>query len=459
MKHKIFVLAAMCLLINHLLFAQNKVYSLEEVWQKTLHQYPSLSSKKELVERQKLNRELVKLQSLPEVNVQTQQSYGSYQTVPGSFFPLPGLYNTSGSSKNSSNAGNGFNLYASAVLQWNFMQFGRVKKKIKVADAGLQLSKAALLQEEFKLQALSTRYYFALLQSSALLTLFKADAKRLYDLMDLLKAQADAGLLPGADTLLIKSAFLQAKNKINEERALLQSAQLQLAALMGEDADKVLIDTSVYYRFKPDGILMNESLQNHPYLQYVNASINYSNAELAAIKKEPYPSVGLLAGTGIRGSGIDPAGNVNKNISAPWNNNVGSYLAGIGITWNLSSLYQNKTRQRIADRKISSIKADYDAAKLQLNTWAASAAAGWKEQHEKVKDAQLAFEASQKAYELYTVRYESGLINLIELLQLQSNLQEAERNYVTAIHSYWNELINQSEAFGNLNLLLSAIHP
>lgn len=449
----------MCLLINHLLFAQNKVYSLEEVWQKTLHQYPSLSSKKELVERQKLNRELVKLQSLPEVNVQTQQSYGSYKTVPGSFFPLPGLYNTSGSSKNSSNAGNGFNLHASAVLQWNFMQFGRVKKKIKVADAGLQLSKAALLQEEFKLQALSTRYYFALLQSSALLTLFKADAKRLYDLMDLLKAQADAGLLPGADTLLIKSAFLQAKNKINEERALLQSAQLQLAALMGEDADKVLIDTSVYYRFKPDGILMNESLQNHPYLQYINAGINYSNAELAAIKKEPYPSVGLLAGTGIRGSGIDPAGNVNKNISAPWNNNVGSYLAGIGITWNLSSLYQNKTRQRIADREISAIKSDYDAAKLQLNTWAASAAAGWKEQHEKVKDAQLAFEASQKAYELYAVRYESGLINLIELLQLQSNLQVAERNYVTAIHSYWNELINQSEAFGNLNLLLSAIHP
>ena len=74
-------------------------------------------------------------------------------------------------------------------------------------------------------------------------------------------------------------------------------------------------------------------------------------------------------------------------------------------------------------------------------------------------DAQTALNASQQAYDLYVTRYESGLINLIELLQLQKTLQDAENNYVTATAAYWNELINQSESTGSLSLLLSQINP
>lgn len=452
------MLAAFLLLINNILFAQKKIYTLEDVWQKTL-QYPSVSAKKELVEQHLLNKKLVQQQTFPEVHAQAQQSYGSYQTMPGSFFPLLGLYNSSGSNKNGAAAGSGANLYASAVLQWNFMQFGRIKKNIEVADAAIQLSKADQSQEAFKLQSTATRYYFAALQSAALLTILKSDAQRLADLLDLLKMQSDAGLRPSADTLLIKSAFLQAKNRINDQEASLETSLLQLASLTGEDADNISIDTSLYHRFNSDENFTQNSLQNHPYLNYLNAAVDYSNAQLEAVKKEVYPSIGLLAGTGIRGSGIDAAGNVNKNLSAPWNNNVGSYLIGVGVTWNLSSLYQNKTKQKIAGHEIASAKANYAASQLQLNTLYASALASWKQQCQKLKDAQIAFKSSQEAYDLYTVRYESGLINLIELLQLQKSLQDAESNYVNAIASYWNELIDLSEAIGKPSLLLNAIKP
>lgn len=448
-----------CLLTNQL-YAQKKVYSLEEVWQKTLQQYPSLASKKYEIERQELHKDLVKKEQLPEMNVQAQQSYGSYQGVAGSFFPLSGIYNTSGSTKGINGQPSAIsNQYASAVLQWDFLQFGRIKSNILVADAAIQLSNKALSKEELRLQSLAAEQYFNVLQSSAFLSTSKADVQRLKDLFELSKAQADAGLKPGADTLLIKSNYYQVKGQVNDQQALMETAMLQLASLIGEDTASFTIDTSIYNANNIATTLpVDDSLNNHPYLQYLQANIQYANASLEAVKRQPFPAVGLLAGAGIRGSGISEAGVTENSFSAPWKNNTGSYLVGVGVTWNLSSLYQNKTRQKIVEKEIQSAKADYDDASLQIKTAYAAAISRWKQQREKVIDAHTALTASQQAYDLYVTRYESGLINLIELLQLQKTLQDAENNYVQATAAYWNELVSQSESAGNLSLLLSQIN-
>lgn len=457
MTNKIIVLAFAGWLLTSHLYAQNKVYSLQDVWKKTLQQYPSLASRKYQIEQQELNKELVKKERLPEVNVQGQQTYGSYNGVAGSFFPLSGIYNTSGSDKGLNGQPKTVsNLYASAVAQWNFIQFGRIKANVNVADAAIHLSRTALTREELRLQTIAAQQYFDVLQSSAFLSISKADVQRLKDLFELSKAQADAGLRPGADTLLIKSNYYQIKGLVNEQQALFETAMLQLASFIGEDVNSFTIDTSLYNTNKTDADLTSaDSLNNHPYLQYLNANVLYANASLQAVKRLPYPSAGLLAGAGIRGSGINSSGTVNNSISDPWKNNTAGYLVGVGVTWNLSSLYQNKVKQKMAEKEIQSAKSDYAEANLQLNTAYNAAISRWKQQRQKVTDSRTALTASQQAYDLYVTRYESGLINLIELLQLQKTLQEAESNFAKATAAYWNELIIQSESTGNLSLLLS----
>jgi outer membrane protein TolC len=461
MIHKLFMLAIALSLLQNKLPAQKKVYSLQEVLQKTVQQYPSVSARKYEIERQELRKDLVKKEQLPDVNFQAQQSYGSYQGVSGSFFPLAGIYNTSGNNKGlNGQAASVSNAYTSAVLRWDFLQFGRIKTQLNVADAAIRLSTSALSQEELRLQSIAAQQYFNVLQSTAFLSTAKADVQRLKDLFELSKAQADAGLRPGADTLLIKSNYFQIRGQVNQQQALLETAKLQLASLIGEDTTSFSIDTSVYNANSiAFDLPLNDSLSNHPYLQLLKANIQYANASLAAVKRQPYPSVGLLAGAGLRGSGINNLGEANSGFAEPWKNNTAGYLVGVGITWNLSSLYQNKTRQKIADKEIQAAKANYEDANLQIKTSYAAAISRWRQQREKVIDAQTALHASQQAYDLYVTRYESGLINLIDLLQLQKTLQDAENNYVTATAAYWNELINQSENTGSLSLLLSQINP
>ncbi|MEO7488768.1 MAG: TolC family protein [Ferruginibacter sp.] len=462
MRHKIFVSVIVgCLIVNHDVQAQKKVYSLAEIWQKTLEQYPSLSSKEYQLEKQQLNKELVSKERLPEVNVQSQQSYGSYKGVSGAFFPQAGIYNVNGSNKalTGQPASIG-NLYTSAVIQWNILQFGKIKTKLKVADAAIQISNAALTQEVFQLQVAAAQQYFAVMQSASLLSVNKADVQRLSDLFELSKAQANAGLRPGADTFLVKSDYYQVRGRVNEQQAKLGTAMLQLGSLIGEDVNRFTIDTSAYAITNSEKELPSaNSLSTHPYLEYLKATTNYAGASLDAVKRLPYPSVGLLAGIGTRGSGIGDNGIANNSFSAPWQNSITGYLVGVGLTWNLSSLYQNKVKQKIAEKEIASAHANYEEASVQIKTSYNVAVSNWQQQKEKLSDSRIALEASQQAYELYVTRYESGLINLIELLQIQKTLQAAENIYVQAKAEYWHEMINQTASTGNLSFLSGQLKP
>ncbi len=457
MTNKIIVFIAFFWLWNNpAAKAQTKTYSIEEVWQKTLNFYPTLTSKKELIEEQKIRKDLVRKQFFPEVVVQAQQTYGQSQNIPASFFPLPGVYTSTGSSQNTGDLNASSSIFSSAMLQWNFIQFGRQKTKLIVADEAIKLGIAQLNEEQFKLLSKVTRIYFAAVQSSSALEIAQADSKRLSELYDLTKAQVDAGLQPGADSLLLKSSLLQSQAKQFEQKAILKEKLVQLASFTGENNDDLAVDNSFYNHFT-EIAFDDVDISNHPFIQAFNTRMKHAEAGLDLVKKEVYPSIGLIAGAGIKGSGIHPNGSVKGSPAAPWDNASGNYLAGIGATWNFSSLYQNKTKQSIARHNISSLAADKEAAQIELNTQYQSALAAWTEQIQNLKASQSAVKASREAYELYEVRYQSGLINLIELLQLQKILQDTERNYLSAVNIYWKEIINQAESLGNFTFLLQAI--
>ena len=457
MTNKTIVIIALFMLCNNPSgYAQTKKYSIEEVWQKTLSFYPTLTSKKEFIEQQKIRKDLVRKQFSPEVVVQAQQTYGQSQNTPASIFPLPGVYTSTGSSQNLSGVNASSSVFSSAILQWNFIQFGKQKTKLIVADEAINLSIAQLNEEEWKLLSKVTEIYFTVAQSNAALEIARADSKRLSELFELTRAQVNAGLQPGADSLLIKSSLLQSRAKQFEQQAILKETLIQLASFMGEKNHDLSVEDDFYYELF-DVFPGNVDISKHPFIQAYNARMKHAEANLALVKKEAYPSIGLVAGAGIKGSGIHPNGSVKGSPDAPWDNASGNYLAGIGATWNFSSLFQNKTKQAIAKHTISSLAADREVVQLELNTQYQSALAGWTEQIKNLKASKDAAEASREAYELYEVRYQSGLINLIELLQLQKSLQDTERNYLHAVNVYWKEILNQAEALGNFNFLLQAI--
>jgi outer membrane protein TolC len=60
---------------------------------------------------------------------------------------------------------------------------------------------------------------------------------------------------------------------------------------------------------------------------------------------------------------------------------------------------------------------------------------------------------AREAYSLYLSRYESGLINLTELLQIQAILQQTEKSNIDTHGQLWDQLINKAELSGNFTYL------
>ncbi|WP_162303776.1 TolC family protein [Paracnuella aquatica] len=460
MKFKILASAAVSLLLGtHTAFSQKTTYTLPDVWHRVLQHYPSLTARKEAIEVQALKKDLTRQAFLPDISVQAQHSYGSVKNIPGSFFPLPGLFTTTGGNKPQAAATAGANLNTSAVLQWNFLQFGRRQKAMEAADAAIDWSNAMLKQEEWKLLVAASKLYVATLATTAALEVAQADTRRFATLLELVQAQASAGLRPGADTLLLKASYLQSKAAEHDHIAERRKALEQLGALMGESSAAFSLDTTAFHQLAQTSISTSDAVQQHPYLQVLDKEIRGAEAGQALVKKEVYPTVSLLAGVGLKGSGIAADGTMHKNIGAPWRHASGTYLAGIGLTWNFSSLYQNRTKQAVANRTIAIAKAEKEAAAIELGAQYAAALSSWHEQQQKLAGALAARNASRAAYDLYEVRYQSGHISLIELLQLQKALQETERAYVTALQGNWNELLQQAETLGDPALILTAIKP
>jgi outer membrane protein TolC len=80
------------------------------------------------------------------------------------------------------------------------------------------------------------------------------------------------------------------------------------------------------------------------------------------------------------------------------------------------------------------------------------------QQKQQVMNNRLAEQEARNAYDLYLVRYEGGLISLTELLQIQSFLQLAEKEFIEAQQVLWNLLITQAEVSGDFNYLATQLN-
>lgn len=431
--------------------AQKKTLSLKEIWQEAIENYPSLKSQQAVTKQLEAERDLIKTFRLPEFRFQAQQNYGSSESIPGSFFPLPGNFNTGGpADADDRRSGHTSGFYSSGVLQWDFYQFGRVRKQISAAGAAVKTGQAMVTEEIFALKMHTARLYFKALEQTALLRVMEEEERRYSGLLSFISAQAAAGLIPGADSFLLRSSLLSVQAEKQDFIAARLSVLKQLSAFIGKPEADFVLDTGMF--FNPVRKAMFSDIGDHPVLQKLKRMIEYSRALLQEEQSLVYPSLSLLAGAGIKNSNFSQTGGF-REFSRAWKEPSGFYLGGIGLTWDLSSLYEAPFRKKKAAQRTEEFMADYEAEKLKLQ--AAYNTALENEQHNQAKRMQSreALRLSKEAFERYRSRYENGLIDMISLLQLQKSVQEAEIRYVKSVYGYWSELLRSAGATGRAELL------
>ncbi|MDF3076912.1 MAG: hypothetical protein K0S09_801 [Sphingobacteriaceae bacterium] len=450
-KQKLYLTAVFMLLVNLKSFSQERRLSLSEAWEAAFSGYPGLSEKQALIRESEYQKRELQNDFLPNLQLQVQNSYGTFAGSTGAFFPLPGTFNVSGNPA-ISGASAAANTFGSVLMDWHVFEFGRQRKAIQAAQANIQKAESTFDATKLSVQAKVSRLYSDILYTGSKLQWAKDNAERVKEIVELSKTLAEAGLKPGADTLLAASSYLQTLGELDDWKGQLEASKVRLTELVPVDEKNVGFSFSNYLSATPLSPA-DTSATGHPYLNVISDQLENDKLRTEVAARKLFPSVSILGGLSSRGSGIGSDGVVNSGWSSGFNNQNSNYLIGLGLTWNISSAFNSITERNRIKQQQAATQSRFEAQSLQLNTGLQSVNSRLTESKKRVEKTNGAVDKARKAYELYLSRYQNGLINLTELLQIQLLLQQSEKVNIEAYQQFWDQVIARSELSGDFSYL------
>ena len=436
------------------LYAQQKEHTLGSLWPTVEENYPGVSAKVSSIDAAKFNQQVVKDNLLPQVNAQAQNTYGSYQGSSGGFFPQPGFFNVSGSTPlaGSSTAANTF---GSATMEWELFSFG--KHRFENEAAGALYDKSLSEKEAYLLQlkkSLSERYII-LLYNNAKLQWATKNGQRLNDIRKITSGLSASGLRPAADSLLASSSHIQAQGQMDKWTGYRTAAFIQLLELYGHDSVDYTASANRFTNPDEYHVKVNTLDSLHPVLDVLNKQADYYTWSGQAQKRAILPSVKLLGGYAFRGTGISPNGTVSGAWKDGFSNGSNNFLAGIGITWNLTNLHTGRLKGKKLFKEAESTKFTHSQYQQAMQADLSAGQAKILKQYQQLGKTSHAIAQSQAAYMMYLARYKSGLITLSELLQIRLLLEQAENAHIEASRDYWVLLAHQAALTADFDFLFN----
>lgn len=433
--------------------------SLARAWELGFKNYPAFAENQAQLKAADFQARLVKNSYLPQLQVQLQNTYGTYAGSTGAFFPLPGIFNISGNSTTGKNTSATTNLYGSMLLDWKVYDFDRRAKSLQAARFQAEVAKSQFSASQLAVQARISRMYMDILYNQANERWASANVNRLHELSILSQSLSMAGLKPGADTLFVLSAYRQAVAEKKNWEGKARASKIQMMELIAEPTDYITIPEKGYLSTPTTDWQLLWSTEKadsstHPYLQVLQQHVHVDRVQRELANLGKYPSLSVMGGISGRGSGVS----VNDTRNTYTDERYGmanNFLIGVGITWNLNKAYNTRLESNLAEQALLTSVSRYDVQALKLTTTLKALAAQIQVQKEQIDEARQAIQHARQAYDQYVFRYKNGLINLTELLQLQLLLQQAEKSAIEASHQYWVQVTQLAEVSGDFSYLSS----
>lgn len=441
------------------LFAQQqKQHTLGHLWLKVEAYYPGIGVKHAAIEAAKLHEEVIKTNRLPQLKAQAQNSYGTYEGTSGAFFSQPGLFNVGGAAPAVGGSSTVANTFASATLDWEIFSFGKIRHEQEAA--GVLYHQSLSERDAYILQlkkALSERYISVLYNNTKLNWKVK-NVKRLQDISLLTAGLSSAGIRPAADSLLATSSYIQASGDYDQLDGKLQASWFKLLELLPVDSLDHSLSLGQFTNPILEGNTKKQSIvASHPLLEVINKQSDYLMLREQVERRASLPSLHLLGGYSYRGTGIDTHGTSSGAWQKGFSNASNNFLAGIGLTWNITSMQTNRFKgDQLAKEQqgtkllhaqyTQAMQADLSASQIKII-----------KQYAHFQKSKLAVKQAQDAYDMYLARYKSGLISLSELLQIQALLEQAEQAYIDVSRDYWMLLSYEAELTTNFDFLFNTL--
>ncbi len=232
------------------------------------------------------------------------------------------------------------------------------------------------------------------------------------------------------------------RNDITRYELLVSNLELQLIKINNllEILNRNLVTTAGLPEstiVEPDSTILSRSLEvsgegswqeaaqdNAPSLALARTGITLSEKAERMAKADRLPKIGIRAGWTLDGPILVEIPPLNLNLSY--------WYVGVGISYNLASLY--KSNKSVKRAQIASQKAreDYDAALQHTSLAINSDYVHYLEAYEELKTQQKSVELAERNYNTTSTRYSADMALITDMLDAANSKLDAEQQLVNA---------------------------
>lgn len=347
------------------------------------------------------------------------------------------------------------NVHSESVqLNWTLYDFGARTSAVKNAAALLdaaQSTQNATIQSLFV--AVAKDYYAAQAAAGALAAAL--DVERMAgDSAKIASARVDKGIAPISDALQAQTAYTRAVLDRTKAYGTWQSAIGTLATDMTLSPDVPLIVPAVANGAQPDaafaqsvGQLIEDARRTHPAVLAAQAQVDAAIAKVDQTRSEGLPNISLVSKYGRNNQ---PA---TLGLGIPEYPATGrEWYVGIQVTIPFFEGFGRMYQVRQNEAQLEHEKDALDDARqhVGLEVWnsyqAVQTSTGI------VKDSGALLDVAQRSFVAAQHRYQAGVGNILELLNAQTALANAQQQLVQAFADWRSTRLRLAGSLGRLGL-------
>lgn len=460
MQRKKLVVLFLLLLYGPAKMAHAQVLTLKEAVQTAMVNYGTIKAKANYLKATQATAQSVKREYLPNFNLAGQQDYGTINSIFGpSYGQAGGALASSGPTLAQNNWNSAFGSLYFANVNWDFFSFGRIKEKIKTAQATVERDSADLTQERFQHQVRVAAAYLNLLAAQRLTQSWKNNLDRADTLRFVVVTRVNNGLIPGVDSSLANAEVANARIAYTNAKDAEQTQANNLSVLMGVPPQDFVLDT-VFVKSIPSSFADSTDIVNNPTLQFYAKQVQVNQNQARYLSRQYYPTFSLFTTLQTRGSGFGAnyAADQSDYSKGYWDGvqpNKTNYLVGIGVSWNLTNILRVNKQVSAQQFTTKGVQDQYDLVKQQLTAQLKLSDIKMKNALNNYREAPIQVTAASDAYNQRSVLYKNGLNTIVEVTQVLYTLNRAETDRDIAYTNVWQALLLKAAASGNFSLFIN----
>lgn len=311
---------------------------------------------------------------------------------------------------------------ADSTASWEIDIFGSLRRNLESKNAEYAGQVASLHDSLLLVIGEVAQTYFSLRGAQAQLAIAEKNLEIQEDTLKLVQLKYEAGVVSELDTVRARSQLEQTRAVVPIWEANVQTSIHRLSVLLGKfpkELEEKLIKSEPIPSYagpvslgKPE-----ELLRRRPDVQRAERALASLTAQVGVAVAEFFPKITFHGSLGVDAPHFsDLTGGAHSE----------GYAFGPSIRWRPFDFGRIQARVAAADERAQEALYAYEQQVLLALEDVESSLVRFSSQRRRKIQLEIAFASASKAYELARDQYEEGLIDLLSVLQAQSQMLDVE---------------------------------